>query len=473
MGVVHRDLKPENLLFDTTADDAQLKVVDFGFARVKPELESGMLTPCFTLPYAAPEVLDTALIPSQEGYNESCDLWSLGVILFVMLSGKAPFYSRSKSDSASSIMRRIKEGDIRLEGESWRYVSSSARNLTKGLLTVDPRKRFSMEQLKKSSWVESARNFSGSQTLLTASMMVAENTERSLKQTYDAFHNATREGFRLTPVASASSKLLHRRKMKQSLSSEASNSSFSDRSSFGSKHSSAGSVTVSSSSSKYWSDAVHQPTNSRPRDVEIFSFKSGQVQQYLSTFPTSRTGTFTHPLTTRTPMNIPLSVQVPGGGSGGTMFNSSHHPHFVNQPGTGYVPVSMAFQSSPRFFPTAPAAYGDQISGVSLSLIQSDHNVINSSTVIQPPSTSTLSPTSLQDVHFHHANKSSHQSPCMNSNDANSCTCGCIPPTAVGPLTRSRKRKLKEPDNGTTFSPLDLKLDRKNKMRRTGTITLE
>ena len=81
LGVVHRDLKPENLLFDSTAEDAQLKVVDFGFARLKPEMESGMLTPCFSLPYAAPEVLDTALRTSQEGYNESCDLWSLGVIL--------------------------------------------------------------------------------------------------------------------------------------------------------------------------------------------------------------------------------------------------------------------------------------------------------------------------------------------------------------------------------------------------------
>ena len=64
-----------------------------------------------------------------------------------MLSGRAPFYSRAKTDSASSIMRRIKEGDFRLEGDAWRYVSSAARNLTKGLLTVDPRKRFSMEQL--------------------------------------------------------------------------------------------------------------------------------------------------------------------------------------------------------------------------------------------------------------------------------------------------------------------------------------
>ena len=81
IGVVHRDLKPENLLFDSNAEDSQVKVVDFGFARLKPNFDSGMLTPCFTLQYAAPEVLDVAMRNRNDGYNESCDIWSLGVIL--------------------------------------------------------------------------------------------------------------------------------------------------------------------------------------------------------------------------------------------------------------------------------------------------------------------------------------------------------------------------------------------------------
>ena len=91
-------------MFASDADDAELKVVDFGFARLKPrEGEEGMRTPCFTLQYAAPEVLDQSGLTSQvhgsqsatssppssaaapkspsDGYNESCDLWSLGVIL--------------------------------------------------------------------------------------------------------------------------------------------------------------------------------------------------------------------------------------------------------------------------------------------------------------------------------------------------------------------------------------------------------
>ena len=103
----------QNLLFASDAEDAELKVVDFGFARLKPrEGEDGMRTPCFTLQYAAPEVLDQSGLTSgqaihgssqsatsppsnapkspSDGYNESCDLWSLGVILVSPELGSQP-----------------------------------------------------------------------------------------------------------------------------------------------------------------------------------------------------------------------------------------------------------------------------------------------------------------------------------------------------------------------------------------------
>lgn len=67
----------QNLLFTSEDDEASLKVVDFGFARVLPEAPSTLTTPCYTLAYAAPEVLST----KNDGYTEACDLWSLGVIL--------------------------------------------------------------------------------------------------------------------------------------------------------------------------------------------------------------------------------------------------------------------------------------------------------------------------------------------------------------------------------------------------------
>lgn len=70
----------QNLLYQNNADDSEIKIVDFGFARLKAAQE-GLTTPCFTLHYAAPEVLRTATGASTEGYDESCDLWSLGVIM--------------------------------------------------------------------------------------------------------------------------------------------------------------------------------------------------------------------------------------------------------------------------------------------------------------------------------------------------------------------------------------------------------
>jgi len=74
----------QNLLYESEADDAEVRLVDFGFARMKPA-NRGLTTPCFTLHYAAPEVLCHALKSATQTavdeYDESCDLWSLGVVL--------------------------------------------------------------------------------------------------------------------------------------------------------------------------------------------------------------------------------------------------------------------------------------------------------------------------------------------------------------------------------------------------------
>jgi serine/threonine protein kinase len=75
--------------------------VDFGFARLLPNSMEALTTPCFTLQYAAPEVLE--LDDELPQYNQQCDLWSLGVILFTMLSGKIPFHAKSQSESASDV----------------------------------------------------------------------------------------------------------------------------------------------------------------------------------------------------------------------------------------------------------------------------------------------------------------------------------------------------------------------------------
>uniref|UniRef100_A0A4W5N169 Ribosomal protein S6 kinase n=1 Tax=Hucho hucho TaxID=62062 RepID=A0A4W5N169_9TELE len=128
-GVVHRDLKPENVLFADEGEDSVLKVIDFGFARLCPAGSAPLQTPCFTLQYAAPELFHST------GYDQACDLWSLGVILYTMLSGQVPFQSKQQqragmtSSYAADIMHKIKEGDFSLAGEAWKGVSGEAKEL--------------------------------------------------------------------------------------------------------------------------------------------------------------------------------------------------------------------------------------------------------------------------------------------------------------------------------------------------------
>uniref|UniRef100_A0AAQ5XS89 non-specific serine/threonine protein kinase n=1 Tax=Amphiprion ocellaris TaxID=80972 RepID=A0AAQ5XS89_AMPOC len=156
-GVVHRDLKPENVLFADEGEDAVLKVIDFGFARLCPAGSAPLQTPCFTLQYAAPELFESA------GYDKACDLWSVGVILYTMLSGQVPFQSEQRgmtSSYAADIMQKIKEGDFSLDGEPWKGVSEDAKELVKGLLTVDPERRLKLSDLKENSWLQGGASMS-------------------------------------------------------------------------------------------------------------------------------------------------------------------------------------------------------------------------------------------------------------------------------------------------------------------------
>ncbi|KAK6105622.1 Protein kinase domain family protein [Brugia pahangi] len=211
--VVHRDLKPENILFESNEPQAKLRLVDFGFARLLPSATDNLLTPCFTLHYAAPEVLESDDQLPQ--YNEQCDLWSLGVILFTMLCGNVPFHARSKYESATDIMRRIRNAEFSFDASQWRSISTEAKTLITLLLTVDPTKRLSLDELQCHPWLLSAaaQNETPLQTPTTL-LRSQSHTEETFNETINAFLNANREGFHLMEVAAAPL-LVKRRGMKR------------------------------------------------------------------------------------------------------------------------------------------------------------------------------------------------------------------------------------------------------------------
>ncbi|XP_051866785.1 ribosomal protein S6 kinase alpha-5-like isoform X2 [Pristis pectinata] len=219
-GIVHRDLKPENILFADQNVDAPIKIVDFGFARVKPCDNQPLRTPCFTLQYAAPEIF------KQNGYDESCDLWSLGVILYTMLSGQNPFLSMQRTLSTDEITKPVNIDEITrhftLTGETWSSVSQEAKELIQGLLTVDPDSRLKLNSSSFNNWFQ--KSYCWSTNPLTSPNIL----ECSSNSYFKAFNKSKREGFFLQSVENAH--LAKRRKMKKSSASTETRSSSSESS---------------------------------------------------------------------------------------------------------------------------------------------------------------------------------------------------------------------------------------------------
>jgi calcium-dependent protein kinase len=124
--VVHRDLKLENWMYATSEADSPLKLIDFGFSQVTADEDQQMNRPCGTLQYASPELL-------QRRYTQKVDVWSLGVILYMLLSGTAPFRTAKRKNDA--IIKDICTAPVRTEGNLWENVSDDAKDLIHRLLT--------------------------------------------------------------------------------------------------------------------------------------------------------------------------------------------------------------------------------------------------------------------------------------------------------------------------------------------------
>jgi len=165
-GVIHRDIKAENILFSKDDLGSAIKLIDFGIS-VKFEKNSKFKDKAGTILYIAPEVI-------KGQYNEQCDVWSCGVLMYLILSGEPPFYSKHRQGIIDKILR----GKVNFHKQIWGQVSKNSKNLLKRMLTMDPEERPTAEEVLKHPWFSFEEKLTDIQTkeyLSNLSSFVSEN----------------------------------------------------------------------------------------------------------------------------------------------------------------------------------------------------------------------------------------------------------------------------------------------------------
>ncbi|KAL7552589.1 hypothetical protein ACHAWF_015831 [Thalassiosira exigua] len=158
-GIAHRDLKPQNLLLDSEDDYTKVKVCDFGYAK-RVHMPNSLTTLCGSLHYVAPELL------KNHPYDESADMWSVGVVIYFLLVGYLPFHHRDQNE----LFKVIRLGKYKFESKYWSKISEEAVSLIQRLLDVDPSTRLTATEALQSDWVKSVEDCPWSQNDLSASL---------------------------------------------------------------------------------------------------------------------------------------------------------------------------------------------------------------------------------------------------------------------------------------------------------------
>eukprot|EP00299_Pterocystis_sp_00344_P001575 c11429_g1_i1.p1 GENE.c11429_g1_i1~~c11429_g1_i1.p1 ORF type:complete len:325 (-),score=60.79 c11429_g1_i1:69-1043(-) len=147
-GIVHRDLKPGNILYANDRDDSPVKVVDFGCAAKLPDPNAplqGLVEVCGTPIFVAPEILHRY----PQGYGRAVDVWSAGVIMYILLCGFPPF----EHDEEEMLFKHIMLGEFEFPSPHWDRISDAAKDLIQKCLTTDPAKRITAADACKHSWI--------------------------------------------------------------------------------------------------------------------------------------------------------------------------------------------------------------------------------------------------------------------------------------------------------------------------------
>lgn len=159
-GIVHRDIKSDNILFAGLDISSPVKLIDFGIS-VKFEKDTKLKDKTGTVLYIAPEVVSGS-------YDEKCDIWSLGVLLYMMLCGQPPFYGSSRKE----ILAKIKKGRFSFKSKIWNAISSEAKDLITNMLTLDPKYRPSCSEILGHKW------FNKDETHQTGQALYLENMQK-------------------------------------------------------------------------------------------------------------------------------------------------------------------------------------------------------------------------------------------------------------------------------------------------------
>jgi len=185
-GIVHRDLKPENLLLVDDINDSNIKLGDFGFAKRLADAPEGLRTRCGTPAFVAPEIL--LGVP----YGSSVDMWSCGVILYLLLGGYPPF----QAENSKALFRKIRAADYVFHDKYWDNVSIEAKQLIASLLQVDPNVRYDASAALRSNWMKiDDEDLSESDLSGSLSQMRKFNAKRKLKGAMHAVRYAAHAKF--------------------------------------------------------------------------------------------------------------------------------------------------------------------------------------------------------------------------------------------------------------------------------------
>eukprot|EP00347_Sterkiella_histriomuscorum_P016684 403352253 len=153
-GICHRDLKPENFLFSDKSEDPEIKLIDFGLSKRFGNIQEldpseKMHTIVGTPYYVAPEVL-------RGNYDFACDIWSLGVILFILLCGYPPF----EGDNNKEIFKNVLKQNLEFDPSDWSEISNEAKDLISKMLIKDPTQRISAEGALSHPWFQMSQTTS-------------------------------------------------------------------------------------------------------------------------------------------------------------------------------------------------------------------------------------------------------------------------------------------------------------------------